>query len=143
MGRTTISNILISEEVLEEIKIPTLDKLLSNITNLDNIMNIINILSIKNYDIVHNSSDENFTLDVFIDSISDITIQSSPKLLKSNNTSAFYIKIYETHGKAFIIDYKNKLIYYIHENQDLDKEILYLNYYILKIDNNLRIKKLQ
>jgi hypothetical protein len=141
-GRTIISNITIDNDDLNNLQIPDLDSLLNNITNINYIMNIINILSIQKYDIINNSSDENFTIDVFINSISDIINISSPKLLKSNNTSAFYIKIYETYGKAFIIDYKNKLIYYIYENQDYDNQLVYINYYILKIDNRLRIKKI-
>jgi len=135
-GRTTISNIIIdNKDFLSDID-------LENITNIDNISNLINFLSIIKYDITNNCSDENFSIDIFIKSISDIININPANLLKSNNTSAFYIKIYETYGKAFVIDYKNKLIYYIHENENIEEEKIYINYYILKIDNSLKIKKI-
>jgi len=137
-GRTTISNIIIDNDNKDFLS----DIDLENITNIDNINNLINILSIIKYDITNNCSDENFSIDIFIKSISDIININPANLLKSNNTSAFYIKIYETYGKAFVIDYKNKLIYYIHEKEIIEEEKIYFNYYILKIDNSLKIKKI-
>ena len=50
--------------------------------------------------------------------------EQEKKLLKSNSTNAFYIKILDSHSKAFVIDGIKKLIYYICETEFDDKIIL-------------------
>ena len=59
------------------------------------------------------------------------------KLLKSNSKTAFYTKIYNSKGKAFIIDGENKLIYYITETE-FDNKIIFI-YYVFNISDNWKI----
>lgn len=146
-GFTTISDININEKDIKKFRIPSFDSVINHISNIEHILKINRIFDIKNkFNITNNSSSDNFSFDIFINQIFDIIKKyndnnTTKNLLKSRSNTAFYIKIYENHGKAFVIDDSNKLIYYITQNSNNNNTILYIRYYILKIDKNYKIIK--
>ena len=66
-------------------------------------------------------------------------LDKEKKLLKSSSNNAIYIKIYDTHGKAFIIDNDKKLIYYITEKILEKNHKIIFKYYVLSINESCKI----
>jgi hypothetical protein len=137
-GVSTITNILIDENDLKKKKVPDLDSILSHINNIKQILKMLNILNLFNkFTITNNNSDSTFDLQNIIKNTQEIILENKNNLLKSNKHTAFYIKIYDTSGKAFIIDNNKEIIYYISESEENNK--IYIRYYIFKINNNGKI----
>ena len=142
-GISTISNIKILPEELAKLKVPELSDVLNNLDNIKFIIKITNILNLfNNFDIKNDNSDSAFNLyDIIYNSLSIISNYKNDdkekKLLKSNSTNAFYIKIYDTRSKAFVIDGKNKLIYYICQTDFNDKIIF--KYYVFNLNDKWKI----
>ena len=142
-GISTISNIRILPEELVKHKVPELSDVLNNLDNIKFIIKITNILNLfNNFDIKNDNSNSAFNLyDIISNSLSIISNYKNDdkekKLLKSNSTNAFYIKIYDTHSKAFVIDGKNKLIYYICQTDFNDKIIF--KYYVFNLNDKWKI----
>lgn len=142
-GVTKISNINISENDLVKNKIPNLDSLLLHIDNIKHILKITNIFNIPDKFIIStNNSIPEFDFNNIIIQTKEIITKyknddKEKKILNSNSSSAFYIKIYKEYGKGFIIDGYNKLIYYIVEYEN--NNIIELRYYVLKISDDWKI----
>ena len=142
-GTSTISNIKILPEELTKLKVPELSNVLDNLDNIKLVIKLTNILNLfNNFNIKNDISDPAFNLyNIIINSLSIISDfknnDNEKKLLKSNSNNAFYIKIYDTHSKAFIIDNKQKLIYYISTKEFNDKIIF--KYYVLNINDKWKI----
>ena len=142
-GISTISNIKILPEELTKLKVPELSNVLDNLDNIKLVIKLTNILNLfNNFDIKNDISDPAFNLyNIIINSLSIISDfknnDKEKKLLKSNSNNAFYIKIYDTHSKAFIIDDKQKLIYYI-STKEFDDKIIF-KYYVLNINDKWKI----
>ena len=142
-GISTIENIRILPEELSKLKIPELSDVLDNLDNLKLIIKITNILNLyHNFDMTDDVSNPNFNLyNLILNSLEIINKyrddDKEKKLLKSNSKTAFYTKIYDSKGKAFIIDGENKLIYYITETEFDDKIIF--KYYVFNINDNWKI----
>jgi hypothetical protein len=142
-GSSTIQNVKILPEELSKLKIPDLSDILENLDNLKLIIKITNILNLfYNFDMIDDVSNPNFNLYKLISNTLEIINKyrdedKEKKLLKSNSKTAFYIKIYDLKGKAFVIDGENNLIYYITETE-LDDKIIF-KYYVFNIDSNWKI----
>jgi hypothetical protein len=142
-GISTISNIKILPEELTKLKVPELSNVLNNLDNTKLIIKLTNILNLfNNFDIKNDISDPAFNLyNIIINSLSIISNYKNDdkekKLLKSNSNNAFYIKIYDSYCKAFIIDDKQKLIYYI-STKELDDKIIF-KYYVFNINDKWKI----
>jgi len=142
-GISTISNIKILPEELTKLKVPELSDVLNNLDNIKFIIKITNILNLfNNFDIKNDNSDPAFNLyDIISNSLAIISNYKNndkeKNLLKSNSSNAFYIKMYDTHSKAFIIDGIKKIIYYICET-DFDDKIIF-KYYVFNLNDNWKI----
>jgi hypothetical protein len=142
-GISTIENIRILPEELDKLKIPQLSDVLDNLDNLKLIIKITNILNLyHNFDMLDDVSNPDFNLyNLIFNSLEIINKyrndDKEKKLLKSNSKTAFYTKIYNDRGKAFVIDGENKLIYYITEIE-LDEKIIF-KYYVFNISDNWKI----
>lgn len=142
-GISTISNIRILPEELVKYKVPELSDVLNNLDNIKFIIKITNILNLfNNFDIKNDNSDSAFNLyDIISNSLTIISDYKNDdkekKLLKSNSTNAFYIKIYDSHSKAFVIDGKKNLIYYICQT-DFDDKIIF-KYYVFNLNDKWKI----
>ncbi len=142
-GISTVSNIKILPEELIKLKVPNLNDVLENLDNIKLILKLTNILNLyNNFDIKDDVSNKNLNLySIITNSLNIITKyrdnDKEKNLLKSNSNSAFYIKIYDTHGKAFIIDGLQKIIYYICETE-FDNKIIF-KYYIFNISDDWKI----
>jgi hypothetical protein len=145
---TLIHNVKIEEKDMVKKKVPFLDNFLSRLDNLKEIIKITNILELTNkFKTTCNSSSEEFNFNNIFDNFTQIKKKfqddnKEKKLLKSSSDTAFYIKIYEDHGKAFVIDKTNKLIYYMVENEDYKKGTILIRYYCLNITDNIKIKSI-
>ena len=69
--------------------------------------------------------------------ITELLTNDKKKILRSDRTTGFYIKIYEDRGKAFIYDAENNVIYYITENENYVKNYISIRYYIFKVKDGL------
>ena len=142
-GISTISNIKILPEELTKLKVPELSNVLNNLDNIKFIIKITNILNLfNNFDIKNDNSDPAFNLyDIISNSLAIISNYKNndkeKNLLKSNSTNAFYIKIYDSHSKAFVIDGNHKLIYYI-SSTDFDDKIIF-KYYVFNLNDKWKI----
>lgn len=146
-GFSLISNINIDEIDLKKERIPTLDSVISHNDNVNYILKITKIFNLnKKYSISTNAVNEEFNYTNIINK-SDVIIRNyidngkKNRLLKSNINTAFYIRVHNNRGKAFIIDKENELIYYITENEDFTKNQIFIRYYILKINKEMKIIK--
>lgn len=146
VGFTEILNIKINENDLTKKKISSFDNFISRLDNIKSIYKIINILTLDNkFEIYENNSIDDFNLSNIVGNFFQIssefkTNNQEKKLLKSNTNSAFYIKIYETSGMAFIIDSLNNLIYYIIESENLSDGSISIRYYLLNCNDKYKIK---
>lgn len=144
-GTSIISDVKILPEELTKFKVPELTNILDNLDNIKLIIKLSNILNLyHNFTMYDDVSNQNFNLyKLIINSLEIINNLRSEdkekKFLKSNSKTAFYIKIYETRGKAFVIDSSNKLIYYICSTE-FDNKIIF-NYYVFNIEDNWLITK--
>ncbi len=144
---TTISNIKIEEKHLSKNRIPEFDNFIGRLDNLKEIFKIIGILSIKDkFKIRSNSSSEEFSFESVLSGYKNLfeTFKSDgneKKLLKSNSDYAFYVKIYESESKGFVIDGQNGLIYYVVSNENFKTGTIFLRYYCMKISSSFKIKK--
>lgn len=145
VGSTTISNVKILPDELKKYRVPDLDNILSDLDNLKQIIKLTNILKLyNNFDIKNDISDASLNFFTIITNSLNIideyrNLDKEKKLLKSSSTNAIYIKIYDTHGKAFIIDNDKKLIYYITEKILEKNHKIILKYYILSINDSCKI----
>ncbi len=144
-GSSTIQNVRILPEELTKLKIPELSDVLDNLDNLKLIIKITNILNLyHNFDMSDDVSNPDFNLyKLILNSLEIINKyrdeDKEKKLLKSNSKTAFYTKIYNQRGKAFVIDGENKLIYYITETElEIEQKIIF-KYYVFNIDDNWKI----
>ncbi len=148
VGFTEILNIKINENDLVKKKIHSFDSFISRLDNIKSIYKIINILTLDNkFDIYENNSIDDFNLSNIVENFFQISSDfkknnQEKKLLKSNTNSAFYIKIYEISGVAFIIDSSNNFIYYITESENLSDGSIFIRYYLLNCDDKCKIKRI-
>ncbi len=128
-------------------KIPEFDNFIWRLDNLKEIFKIIGILSIKDkFKIESNSSSKEFSFESVLSGYKNLfeTFKSGgneKKLLKSNSDYAFYVKIYESESKGFVIDGQNGLIYYVVSNENFKTGTIFLRYYCMKISSSFKIKK--
>ncbi len=148
-GFTEIFNVKINENDLSKKKVPSFDSFISRLDNIKEIYKIINILTLENkFEVFENNSIDDFNIKHIIDNFLEIQEDFKKnniekKMLKSDSNSAFYIKIYETSGIAFIIDNTNNLIFYITENENLSDGSILIRYYLLNISEKHKIKSIK
>lgn len=144
-GSSVISNVRILPEELKKFRVPDLDDVLENLDNLKLIIKLANILNLfNNFDMKNDFSDPALDLFKIITNSLETILQyknndNDKKLLKSNSSNALYIKIYDSYGKAFVIDSDKKLIYYICEKIIESEKKIVIKYYVLSVDQNWKI----
>lgn len=144
-GSTIISNIKILPEEIKKFRVPDLNSVLNDLDNIKQIIKLTNILNLyNNFDMKNDFSDPALNFYTIVtNSLSVINEyrdkDKEKKLLKSSSSNALYIKIYDTHGKAFIIDSVNKLIYYITEKELIKERKIILKYYVFPLNEYYKI----
>ena len=147
-GYSVISDITITNDILNKNKIPPLDLILEHIdnaqiNNIKYINKLVNILSLSDKYTITDNSMSDFNLSNIISLyLSDITelVNDKHDILKSSSSSIFYIKIYSDHSKAFFIDKDSKLIYYISTVENHKNNKIYFFYYVLNVNHKFKIK---
>ena len=143
----TISDIKLTDKELKQNSIPNLDSILAHKDNIYHIAKIIKLLNFHNrMTVKSNLSNKSTTLEnVALNSdsyVNDLVKKDKKKhILKSNKYSGFYIKIYNDHGKGFIIDDANNIIYYIAANINFKSKSINVRYYAFSITKG-KINKL-
>ncbi len=141
------------EELVKK-KIPELDTVLNNLDNIKMVLKLTNVLKLfegssglenLDFEITSDYSDLSMDFDNIISNVSKKILEykkedKEKNLLKPNSNFAFYIKMYEINGKAFVIDGPSNLIYYVKEKEDLKSKKIYINFYVFEIDDNWKIK---
>lgn len=131
-----------TDEFLKKNKIPDFNSILLHPDNIKHFSKIIKLLTYgKNFKTKSNFINNiDFTdiLKFFLPNIIE-KINNKQDLFDSNNNFTFYIKIYDTHTKAFLIDKNSKLIYYLMSVENSSKLNGYLFIYILQLDSKYRI----
>ena len=142
-------NILKAENViLSEIKFSNKDLKKNSIPNLESLLkykdNLIHISKIlKIFKLIHNTMNIQSFNNSFHNIINNanniydnmINNNKKHKLLKSTKSSGFYIKMYNDHGEAFVINNKTNTILYIIVNIDFDNQCINMRNYTLHITN--------
>ena len=134
-----------NEDYLKKNKIPGFDFFLSYSDNPKHISKILKIFNNTNlFKIKSNSSNSEFdwtnlTNSFLPEILFDINEKKNIFDSDINKNFSFYIKVYETHSKAFVIDKNTKMIYYINTVENNKKMHGYLFYYVLQLDSNYNI----
>jgi hypothetical protein len=158
-GYVKFFDIVITEDYLKKNKIPNYDSFLAHTDNIKHICKIIKILSdssgFKTKSNGFGSSSGlgvSNKLDIEQINWSGLIENFLPEILQgihdkndifnfdSNKKFCFYIKVYSSYTKAFIIDKKTKLIYYINSIENHSKPNGYLFYYVFELDSNYNIQ---
>ncbi len=141
-GKTVFSKIKVLPNDFNKYKIPDFDTVINNLDNLKLIIKTTNVINLlDNFNVESDYSDFSLDFDNIkikaLDKINQYRKENKEKnLLKSNSNFAFFIKMYESHGKAFVIDGPSNLIYYITEYEDTKNKSISVNYYALSINDN-------
>lgn len=133
----------ITEEYLRKNKIPNLDSILSHSDNIKHFSKIIKIFNNPNlFKSKSNSMGELNWINLINEFLPEILLNFDEKKdifdFESKKFS-FYIKIYETHSKAFVIDKNTKLIYFINTLENYSKNNGYLFFYVCELDSKYKI----
>ena len=150
-------DININEELLNKYKIPNLNLLLTHPDNVKYFFKIIKIFELTQSKINTNSNKKYFNTNIFktrsnflnqID-FDDILKYLLPEIIEKinnkenlfdvSNKFTFYIKMYDTHTKAFLIDRNTKLFYYWISVENFSKPIGYLFMYVIELDSKCRL----
>jgi len=140
-GYLKFSDININEDYLKINKIPDLDSILNYSNDFEYIFKIIKIFN--NFENIKTKincyGDLNF-LNLIHENLSTIfNFNNNNDFFKSCENFSFYIKVYDTHSKAFIIDNNTNLIYYISSLENYKDCSGYLFFYILELDLKCKI----
>jgi hypothetical protein len=144
-GFISLSDIAITDKELKQNSIPNLESILSHKENVYHITKIIKLFNLgKKMRIKSNVSNstpyEKITTNanIYLDNL--VKHDNKNKILKSNKNSGFYIKMYNNHGKGFIIDGTNNIIYYVAVNINFKSANINLRYYAFNIKDGNIIK---
>lgn len=138
-GFISLSDIILTEKKLKQNSIPNLESILSHKENIYHITKIIKLFTLEKKmmtiksNISNDDSYEKITTNAnsYLENL--INHNKKNKILKSNINSGFYIKMYNNHGKGFIIDGYNNIIYYVAVNINFKLGNVNLRYYAFKI----------
>ena len=142
----TINNIKLTDKDLKNNSIPNLQSLLSH---ADNNYHTSKILKLLNFDdkinLIENLSNKNNNFNLFSKNANQYITElvekgNKKKIFKSNKYTGFYIKIYNNNAKAFFIDEKNNLIYYIASSINFATSSINIRYYTFETKNCKIIK---
>jgi len=142
----TINNIKLTDKDLKNNSIPKLQSLLSHTDNNYHTSKILKLLSFNDkINLIENLSNKNNNFNLFNKNanqyIGDLVEKGNKKkIFKSNKYTGFYIKIYNNNAKAFFIDEKNNLIYYIASNINFTTSSINIRYYTFETKNCKIIK---
>jgi hypothetical protein len=137
-----IDLITITNKDLYKNNIPNIDSVLKYSDNIHHILKIINIFKLINKinlkEIISNNKFSfNKITNNAIEFIEIMKKKNKKKILKSTKSTGFYIRIYNDHGKAFFIDKKTNLIFYICYNIDFNNMNIKLRFYTFNIQDEL------
>lgn len=138
-GFMTITDVKLTDKDLKKNSIPNLDSILGHKDNIYHITKIIKLFNLhKKMTVKSNLSNKNMSLEnitstanSYVDTL--IKKDKKKKILRSDKNSGFYIKMYNNHGKGFIIDSVNNIIYYIAVNINFKSSNINLRYYAFEI----------
>ena len=138
-GFMSISDIKITDKDLKNNSIPNLDSIIEHKDNIYHVTKMIKIFNLYNkMTIKSNLSNKNMILEniasdanSYVDEL--VKNNKKNKILRSSKNSGFYIKMYNNHGKGFIIDSVNNIIYYIAVNINFKSLNINLRYYAFEI----------
>jgi hypothetical protein len=133
----------INEEYLRKNKIPNLDSILSYSDNIKHFSKIIKIFHNQNlFKSKSNSLGDLNWINLINEFLPTILLNIEEKKDIFNFESkkfSFYVKIYQTHTKAFVIDKNKKLIYYINTIENNSKNSGYLFFYVYELNSKYKI----
>jgi len=142
----TLNNIKLTDKDLKNNSIPNLQSLLSHTDNNYHTSKILKLFSFNDkINLIENLSNKNNNFNLFNKNanqyISELVEKGNKKkIFKSNKCTGFYIKIYNNNAKAFFIDEKNNLIYYIASNINFTASSINIRYYTFETKNCKIIK---
>ena len=132
----------IINDFLKKNKIPNLESIVNYSDNIKHFSKIIKILSdIKNYKFKVNCTGKLSFTNLIDTYLPDILLELNLKkdIFEYDKNLTFYIKVYDTHTIAFIIDKLSKLIYYICTIENNSKLSEYIFFYIFELDDDYKI----
>jgi len=138
-GFMTISDIKLTDKDLKNNSIPNLDSILSHKDNIYHITKIIKLFNLHTkMTVKSNLSNKNMNLENITSTansyVTDLVKNKKKKrILRATRHSGFYIKMYNNHGKGFIIDSAHNIIYYIAVNINFKSSSINLRYYAFEI----------
>lgn len=140
-GYIKIHDIKFTDEFINKHRIPSLNSILTFSDNIKHFLKLIKLFDHTNkYKIkVNQFSNNNLTNIIYQNLPSIITnINDKKNLFKSTDKKfTFYIKITNANANAFIINKKEKLIYYINSVETTNSG--YIFFYVLNIDDKYKI----
>lgn len=140
----TISDIKLTYKDLYKNGIPNLESLLSHKDNLHHVLKITRLFNIHNKFKVNSNhcktSFNEITRNANFHIKDEYEKHNKNNILKSPKNVGFYIKMHNDHAKAFFIDNKNNLIYFITVNYDVKLCKVYIRYYTFDITDGKIIK---
>ena len=150
----------IDDDILNKFKIPNLNSLLAHNDNTKHLVKILKILQLAQTHInthinTHTKTNLFKTKSNFLNQMDfeDVIkyllpeiinkINNKEDIFKLSNNFTFYIKMYDTHTKAFLIDKSSKLIYYWISIENFSKPMGYLFMYVMELDSKYKILNLE
>ena len=145
-GFISLSEIKLTEKDLKQNSIPNLESILTHKDNIYHMTKIVKMFNLSNkMTVKSNLSNKNNSFDkitqnanLYLNNL--VNHDKKNKILKSTQNSGFYIKMYNDHGKGFIIDAKTNIIYYIAANINFKAGNINLRYYAFDIKGGQIVK---
>ncbi len=152
-GYMKINDIGITDELLKKNKIPNLNSILSHKDNSKHFEKTFSIFSI--WTDIFKNSESNFMGKTNINELHELFEQFYPYVIKGiddkkkmfdikDKNFTFYIKFYNDKAKAFILNKKLNLIYYLCTKNNLNQYDIthtHIFYFVFELDSKFRITK--
>jgi hypothetical protein len=140
-GYIKLYDVKFTDEFIFKHKIPSIDSIITYSDNIKHFLKLIKLFEYTNkYKIKINQFDKNNFLDIIFQNLPIILTNINEKVNLFNSIDkkfTFYLKITLLKTIAFIIDKKEKLLYYINTIENNSSG--YVFFYILKIDSKYKI----
>jgi len=140
-GYIKIYDVNFTEEFLNKNKIPSLNSIITFSENIKHFLKLIKILNYTNkYKIKINQMRDYNLMDIIYKNLPSIisNINEKKNLFNSiDKNFTFYIKILQTNTSAFIIDKKDKILYYFNSIENNNSG--YIFFYVLELDSKYKI----
>lgn len=141
-GYIKFYDINIDEIYLKKNKIPNLESILAHSDNIKHIEKIIKIFeNASNIKTKSNFMGKLNWINLLEEYLPIIitNINNKSNLFNIDKKFSFYIKVYSTHTKAFIIDKNTQYIYYLSSLENYKNSNFYLFMYVFELDSQYKI----